>query len=86
MRVILDVPSLTFDDYIDFEDETGESIIDAIAAMTKRRATVRQQRAMVWIFTRRYDRTFTLDDAGGLPLQSIEWEIPSRKGDDEGGD
>ena len=32
------------------------------------------------------DRTFTLDDAGGLPLQSIEWEIPSRKGDDEGGD
>ena len=85
MRVILDVPSLTFDDYIDFEEETGTSVTDAIAAMTKGRANARQQRALVWVLTRHYDRTFTLADAGSLPLRSIEWEIPSR-GDDEGGD
>lgn len=85
MRVLIDVPALTFGDFIDFEDETGESILDAIAAMTKQRATIRQQRALVWIFARRFDRTFSLDDADTLPVQAIEWEIPTRD-DDEGGE
>ena len=87
MRVLLDLSGLTFDDYIDFEEATGSSVTEAVAAMTKQRSTPVQQRALVWIFTRHIDPTFTLEDAGGLPVRSIEWEIPTRaKADEEGGD
>lgn len=85
MRVLLDLRSLTFDDHIDFEDAAGVSVTEAIGAMTKQRSTLRQQRALVWIFTRHFDRTFTLEDAGAIPVLSVEWEIPKRA-DDEGGD
>lgn len=84
MRVLLDLASLTFDDHIDYEQATdGGSIHAAVAALAKHRSTPLEQKALVWIFTRHIDPTFTFDDAGGLPVMSIEWEIPTRA-DDEG--
>lgn len=82
MRVLLNVDALTFDDHIDFEAETGSAINEALARMIEQRATVVQQRALIWVFTRMVVPWFSLEDAGAIRVGEVEWEVPQSTTED----
>ena len=77
MKLLLDLSVLDLNDYIDFEDATDSSVIEAVGAMAKGRATAAQQRGLTWIFGRKVDRHFTLHDAGTFRPGEVEWDLPS---------
>lgn len=82
MRVILEVGACTYDDHVDFEDEAGMGITTAMQLLAKGSCPVRAQRALVWVLSRRFDRTFSLDDAGALRPGEVEWTIPKAAPDE----
>ena len=81
MKLTLDLAVLDLNDYVDFEQATDASVIEALGAMTKGRATAAEQRGLIWIFGRKLDRHFTLQDAGTFRPGEVEWDLPAESDD-----
>lgn len=76
MKLRLDPDSLTFGDLEDFEDATGEKLLEAFTGAAEGELSAKALIGLVWICKRQDDLEFTLDDARKLKLAEIEFEAP----------
>lgn len=71
MRLRIDMSRFTIGDAIDLE-EAGFSMADLVAMARNGKAAYRLAAVVVWIFTRKDDPAFTLEDAKALAIAELE--------------
>lgn len=80
--------TLSFGDMEDFENETGEPLMKAVAQMQKGEASTKSLIALVWICGRTENPDFTLDDVRKMKLGELEFDVvadadPTSDGDEK---
>lgn len=90
MKISLDPNDLTFGDMEDFEQFTGQGLMDTFAKVGEsgdlNGLSVKAVVGLLWICGRQGDPAFTVDDARKVKLTELEIEVAEEADPTPGGD